>query len=494
MKHQILCIIALVVATNAWAEPIRPASNPVPNQYIVVLNDDAFGPRHRTRSDWRRAEVQSSADQIARSYRGRAELVFTETLTGFSITMNARSAQMLANDPRVAYVAQDGWVHAAETDSQFDPPSWGLDRIDQHENTLDSLYQYPTSSSAYPVHAYIIDSGIRSSHLDFSGRVDTDRAFTAYNDGYGSEDCHGHGTHVAGVVGGDLYGVAKNVTLHSVRVLDCHGTGRISDVIAGVDWVTQQVSANYQSAVANMSLIAGASQALDDAVRASIAAGVTYVVAAGNQGADACQYSPARVGQAITVGGTTRQDQRVLSSNHGTCVDIHAPGAGIRSAFNRSDSDNVSMTGTSAAAPHVAGVAATLLGQEPWLSPAEVADLIFSHATRTPDPIGTDGNNLLAYGLIDLSEPEAVDSVSLDFEVDCHSSYQQCFFEAKVSGHDVEISRYFWDFGDGQARDHHRPTMRHQYQKVSGNVNVILAILLENGDEYLIDKEVALPF
>ena len=225
--------------------------------------------------------------------------------------------------------------------------TFGLDRIDQRDLPLNSTYDYDTDASVVDV--YIIDTGIRSTHTEFGGRVSA-VGFTAIDDGNGMTDCHGHGTHVAGTVGGATYGVAKGVTLHAVRVLSCTGSGSTSGVIAGVDWVTAN---HVKPAVANMSLGGGASTALDDAVRNSIAAGVVYAIAAGNSNTNACSSSPARVTQALTVGSSTSGDARSSFSNFGTCVDLFAPGSSITSAWSTSDTTPVrrSLTPTAAAAP-----------------------------------------------------------------------------------------------------------------------------------------------
>lgn len=492
MNRLIITIVILLTASTAWASEIVPASDPIRGQYIVVLKDDAITAPGLLRATERRRHDRQAIESIASEYRSRTGQIYTDTIPGFSARMNVREARRLARDPRVAYVAEDGWVEAADSHVQFDPPSWGLDRIDQRDNLLDEIYEYLPGDN--PVSVYVIDSGIRSTHTDFNGRVDTVNAFTAYTDGWGIEDCHGHGTHVAGVIGGELHGVAKSVTLHPVRVLNCWGGGPISAVIAGVDWVTAQVNDNPHAAVANMSLSAAASNALDDAVRASIAAGVTYVIAAGNNGADACNYSPARVSEALTVGSSTPNDNRALSSNHGECVDLYAPGVSIVSTYNRGDNDTVTMSGTSMAAPHVAGIAAKLLAQAPDSAPTEIADLIIANATQTEGDFAPDGNDLVAYSLIKLeTPPEPESSMQADFTATCNANNRRCLFEATVEGDSVEVDRYYWDFGDGNTHDHHRPIARHGYRNVYGTVTVVLAVELENGEVLVTEKAINLP-
>src|SRR5262249_51466616 len=233
--------------------------------------------------------------------------------------------------------------------------TWGIDRIDQRNLPLSGTYTYNFTGAG--VHAYIIDTGIRATHQNFGGRVSS-QGFTAINDGNGTNDCNGHGTHVSGTVGSSTYGVAKGVTLHAVRVLSCSGSGSTSGVIAGVDWVTQN---RILPAVANMSLGGGVSTALDTAVNNSINSGVTYAIAAGDT--NPCTLSPARVAAALTVGATTMTDARSSFSNFGTCVDLFAPGSSITSTWNTSDTATNTISGTSMATPHVTGVAALYLQQ-----------------------------------------------------------------------------------------------------------------------------------
>jgi subtilisin family serine protease len=338
------------------------AEQRIPNQYIVVLKDSV-------------GDVDSEAIRLTREFGGDREggHTYHSAIKGFSVRMPEQQALRLANDPRVAFVEEDGVVNLVTTQSNA---TWGLDRIDQRDLPLDTFYNYNATGSG--VKAYIIDTGIRATHTQIAGRVIS--GFTAINDGLGTNDVNGHGTHVSGTVGGSTYGVAKNVTLVAVRVLDSSGSGTNSGVISGVDFVTSDHQAG-QPAVANMSLGGGISSALDTAVSNSIADGVTYAIAAGNSNVDACTTSPARVSTAITVGATTITDARASFSNFGTCLDIFAPGNNITSSWNTSDTATNTISGTSMATPHVTGVAALFLETNPTASPATVAAAIINNST-----------------------------------------------------------------------------------------------------------------
>ncbi|MBM0237255.1 S8 family serine peptidase [Micromonospora sp. ATA32] len=363
----IATVTMLAAATPAMAaEPVgvvRDAggATAVADSYIVVFKDSAV----------ERSRVGDTAQRLTSRHGGAVARTYSAALRGFEVRVGARAATRIAADPAVAYVEQNHTVSIAGT--QSNPPSWGLDRVDQRSLPLDNSYTYP--NTAGNVHAYIIDTGIRTTHSDFGGRA-TWGTNTADST---NTDCNGHGTHVAGTVGGSSYGLAKGVQLVAVKVLNCQGSGTNAGVISGVDWVTSNA---IKPAVANMSLGGGAASTLDTAVRNSINSGVTYGLAAGNDsGADACNTSPARTAEAITVGSTTSTDARSSFSNIGTCLDIFAPGSSITSAWNSSDTASNTISGTSMATPHVVGAAALVASANPSWTPQQVRDYLVNNAT-----------------------------------------------------------------------------------------------------------------
>ena len=373
-----LALAGPAAAAAPTGQVVAASGTPIAGSYVVQLKDTGALP----------AAVTSAARTLASRYSGTVSYTYTAALRGFAVKLSAEQAAKLAADPAVATVTQDAVATINATQS---PATWGLDRIDQRNLPLNNAYTYSTTASN--VRAYVIDTGILTSHTDFGGRasIGTDTV----GDGRNGVDCNGHGTHVAGTVGGSTYGVAKEVRLVAVRVLNCAGSGSNAGVIAGVDWVTANA---VKPAVANMSLGGGAYAPLDTAVTNASNSGVSFAVAAGNSNANACNYSPSRAAAAITVGATTNTDARASFSNYGTCLDIFAPGQNITSDWYTSTTATNTISGTSMASPHVAGAAALYLSANPAASAATVRNALV--AAATPNVVsnpGTGSPNLLLY-------------------------------------------------------------------------------------------------
>jgi subtilisin family serine protease len=385
LRRHVAIAAALGIASTAmWTptaiaeETVLPGAGAqaVEGSYIVVLKDGARTP----------------ASALASRYQGNVKHTYSTALNGFSVTgMSERQARRLAADPDVEFVERNTLATIQETQSN---PVWGLDRIDQANLPLNQKYTYPNTASN--VTAYVLDTGIRKTHSEFEGRASDGYDFID-NDSV-AQDCQGHGTHVAGTVAGRTYGVAKKAKLVGVRVLDCNGSGAWDGIIRGIDWVTAN---GKKPAVVNMSLGgSGTNASLENAVKRSISAGFTYVLAGGNSGQDACNFTPARTPEAITVGASDRADKRSIwsagSSNYGRCLDIWAPGSDIVSASHSNDTGTRSMGGTSMASPHVAGAAALHLGANPSATPAQVRSALVGAATPNKlTDIRTGSPNLL---------------------------------------------------------------------------------------------------
>jgi subtilisin family serine protease len=395
--------------------------------YIVVLRDGE-------------SDTDGKARALVKAHGGQLKHVYKKALKGFVVSdLSDDALDALRDDPSVDFVEADQIMTAVGF--QSDPPSWGLDRIDQTSLPLDKSFTYQNSGAG--VTAYIIDTGINSSSSDFGSRISRGKDFVDNDDN--PADCNGHGTHVAGTVAGTTYGIAKAATIVAIRVLNCQGSGSNAGVIAGVDWVAANA---VKPAVANMSLGGGLSSALNLAVSKAVQAGVTFAVAAGNSNRSACDYSPSSEPSALTVGATTSSDAKASYSNYGSCVDIQAPGSGITSDWIGADGTTNTISGTSMASPHVAGAAALVLGVagNGNLTPAQVGNELVTKATTgkiTGLPSGT-VNKLLYIGTIGVVVNPPADPAKVTVNQVCTNF--SCKFTPSVTN--GTAIGYAWKFSD----------------------------------------------
>jgi serine protease len=389
---KIALAIGLITSPLAYAGDLKMSANPdkvIKNQYIVVFKDTAMAPsvmslNNSGNSNNFAMAVNNAVSSVSQSLNAKASRKFSSAIKGAVFTMDAKTAKKMAQNPLVDFIEPDERVTISAT--QYSP-TWGLDRVDQTSGSIDNQYVYDTTASN--VNVYVIDTGVNN-HSDFGGRVYSGYDFVD-NDS-NSSDCQGHGTHVAGTIASSTYGVAKGAKVYGVRVLNCQGSGSNSGILSGMDWVAQNHS---KPAVANMSLGGGYSSSLNTAANNLVNAGVVTVVAAGNDNSNACNYSPASASNVITVGSTANGDSRSSFSNYGNCVDIFAPGSDITSTSQSGGS--TTMSGTSMASPHVAGVAAIYLAGNPNASTSAVAQALYDNATQNAISDVQGSPNLMAY-------------------------------------------------------------------------------------------------
>jgi subtilisin family serine protease len=447
------------IASADVARNVAANNGVIPNQYIVTFTDDVN-------------DAPGLAKQLTGQSSGNLQHTYGTVLKGFSARLSPHAVSALANNPHVASIEPDHEFAVANTQSF---PAWGLDRIDQANLPLDMAYNY--SATGAGVNVYIVDTGIRRTHTEFGGRVVP--AFSAIADGYGPDGCHWHGTTVADIVGGAVYGVAKGVTLHSVRAYDCVGFGSSSNIVAALDWVAANRSG---PSVALLSFSGPYSAAVNTAVENMIRSGVSAVTAAGNNvGADACNYSPSSVANVITVAAIGGQDAHAVYTNIGGCVDLYAPGSQIYAAINTNDTAIQLNTGTSQASAFVAGAAALYLQGNPGASPDAVAQSILSSATVgvvTGVPSGTPNRLLRVNGsgggttLPPPPPPPTSDAApSASFTSSCVRTV--CTLNASGSKDDLGIVSYSWTFGDGTTGS--GAIVGHQYPK-AGRYSVTLRV------------------
>ncbi len=437
--HKTLISLAAGIALSVTAQAADDLGL-IDNQYIVSLQAPLV------------SDLDNAVSSLLAATPGAALLhTYDTVLFGFSARMSAEQAALLGQNPLVARIEQDRMAVATAVQGNA---TWGIDRVDQADLPLDGNFSYPDGAGA-GAHVYVIDTGINPDHVEFAGRLGASRNFVSTGLFFSADpddwdDCNGHGTHVASTAMGTTWGIAKQATIHTVRVLDCLGSGSGSDIIAGMEWVAD--NAEFP-AVVNMSLgtVNGRSQAQEDAAAALYNAGILPVVAAGNDSTDACTTSPSAEPLALTIASSDSADKQSSFSNHGSCVDLFAPGSSITAAHYNNNTGSQTMSGTSMASPHAAGVAAVLLSQSPTLTPADLTQAILDSATvGTLTSVSANTPNLLLYLDSDGAVTPPVDNApTAAFTVSCTDL--SCDFDANASSDDYGIADYSWSFGDGNS-------------------------------------------
>jgi len=450
---------------TAIARNSQTARSQIPDEYIVVFSDDV-------------SDVSGRANALVKANGGTLRFTYTDAVRGFAAHLSPQAVDALANDPNVVSIEQDQNFVIAGTQSGLPATAWDLDRIDQRSATLDGSYTYYADGTG--VTAYILDTGIRITNVEFSGTRAT--YGPDFISGTSSDDCNGHGTHMAGKVAGTFWGVAKNAAVVAVRVLDCSGAGSTSAILAGLDWVARN---HTTPSVANLSFSGALSATVNQAVASVVAAGVTVVAAAGDYGlpADACQYSPASASSAITVGAMRQGDGLAGMSNTGTCVSLFAPGYQIASAWYTGDNIAWVLDGTSPAAAEVSGAAAVYLSAHPTATPAQVKSAIVGNATvGVLSNIGAGSPNLLLFVGDGTSSPPPPPPTNApptaSFTASC--SKANCTFNGSGSRDDSGIVSYSWSFGDGTSQTTTGATVTHTY-RLKGKYSMVVNLVVTDG-------------
>ena len=479
-------LAAMVLTVAACQDVTQPITAPTESEQAAQAPFEFDGGQYIIVFKSGVADPPGLARRLAAQQAGSVVFAYQHAIKGFAFRGSAKAAEALSRNPNVSYVEPDATARLFET--QFSPPSWGLDRVDQLDLPLDDAFTY--SSTASGINVYILDTGVRLTHVDFGGRaqyIPNGNSGDFVYDVHGSaEDCHGHGTHVAGTSAGDSYGLAKGANVWAGRVVNCSGSGYASMAIAAVDWITGD---GQQPAVVNMSLGYGNVQSLRDAVEASVAAGFNYSVSAGNGNfagipIDACTESPAGAPNANTIGATDVNDREASFSNYGPCVDLLAPGVYIESDYYSSDIATATMSGTSMSAPHMTGAIALYLAENPTATPGQVSQAFKDNATpntislhRRSRKNGTP--NLFLYtGFIGGGPPPNIPPTA-SFTYSC--TELACDFDASGSSDsDGMIESYLWDFGDGNGGS--GVTITHTYS-AAGTYSVVLTVTDDDGAE-----------